>query len=534
MNKIFINGKIYTMRENDAIVSALYVENGLIKKTGCNEEILAMKKNDDEVIDLHNKAVVPGFNDSHMHLLMYGQSLNQVDLFNVKSQHEVIERGLEFLRTHKIGEGQWLIGRGWNHEAFENKKMLNKYDLDKISTEIPILFSRACCHIVSCNSKALEIAGINANTHVDGGEIEVVDGETTGVLKERAGFNVYSMLSETKRKDRKNDLLLGIKKLSSYGITSIHSDDDITDNDYDIIDIYNEIESEHKMDVRVYQQCRFNDVCKFDDFIQKVYENYKVSENFKLGSLKIISDGSLGGRTALMNEPYSDNNNTKGIAIFTQENLDELIEKAHENNIPVAIHAIGDKAIDMAIEGIEKAQNKNYKKNIRHGIIHSQITSKDALEKYRDDNIIAYIQPIFIDSDSKIAEIRVGERVKYSYNWKTLHDYGVMIPFGTDSPVESPNPFENIYCAVMRTDLEGKPEGGWLPEQKLSVKESVKAYTYDSAYAAYEENTKGTLEEGKYADMAVLSEDIFEINPEKIKDIYCIMTIKNGEIVYER
>lgn len=534
MNKIFLNGKIYTMGKDDFVASAMYVENGIIKKVGSDEEILEMRKPGDEIVYLNNKTAVPGFNDSHLHMLMYGQSLKQVDLFNAKSQEEIIKRGRDFLNTHALKDGQWLVGYGWNHEQFENKKMLNRYDLDKISTEIPIVFSRACYHIVSCNTKALEAAGITVDSYIEGGEIEVSGGELTGVLKESAGFFVHTILSETRRKDKKEDLQNGMRKLSSYGITSVHSDDDITDGNYDIIGIYDELEAEHKMDVRVYQQCRFSDAEEFRKFIDNIYKKHEKSDNFRLGSLKIISDGSLGGRTALMHEPYDDDSTTCGIEVFKQENLDKLIKTAHNNGIPAAVHAIGDRAIDMAIESIEKAKSENDKKDMRHGIIHSQFTSREALLKFRDNNIIAYIQPIFVAADSKIAKTRVGDRIKYSYSWKTLHDYNVMIPFGTDSPVESPNPFENIYCAVMRSDLEGNPKGGWLPEQKLTVKEAVKAYTYDCAYASYDENVKGTLEAGKYADMAVLSADIFEIKLEEIKDIYCEMTVKNGEIVYKR
>ncbi len=534
MNKIFFNGKIYTMDKNDSVVEAVYVEDGKIKKTGSNDEIFSLKKDGDKIVDLHNQTVVPGFNDSHLHMLLYGQCLNEVMLFGSKSQDEVVERGSEFLKTHELSEGQWLVGRGWNHDDFENKKMITKYDLDKISTEIPIMFSRACYHIITCNSKALKLAGITKDTKLENGEVEVIDGEMTGVLKEGAGQIVSSIINNMKRKETKNDLLAAMNKMSSFGITSVHSDDDITDGDYNVVEAYKEIEAEGKMDVRVFQQCRIYNIEGFNDFINRVYNKFEPTENYKLGSVKIWTDGSLGGRTALMNEPYSDDINTSGISTFEKNDLFDLISAAHYNNLPVAIHAIGDKAVDIAIEGIEKAKVKNPKEDMRHGIIHLQITSKEALRKIKEDNIIAFIQPIFVGTDYKIVEDRVGNRAKDSYNWKTLLDYGVKIPFSTDSPVESPNPLENIYCAVTRMDLQQKPEGGWLPEQKLTVSQAVKAYTVDSAYASYEENVKGSIEEGKFADMAVLSHNIFELHPVKIKDAYCTMTVKGGKIVYKK
>lgn len=534
MKKIFFNGKIYTMDKNDSVVEAVLVENDKIVKIGSNDEMLSLKIEGDELIDLQNRTVVPGFNDSHLHMLLYGQCLNEVMLFGSKSQDEVVERGREFLKTHEISEGKWLVGRGWNHDNFENKKMITRHDLDKISTEIPIMFSRVCYHIITCNTKALELANITKDTKLENGEVEVIDGEMTGVLKEGAGQIVAAIINEMKIKEAKNDLLAAINKMSSYGITSVHSDDDIVDGDYKAVEAYKEIEAEGKLDLRVFEQCRMYNTKDFNDFYDRIYKNHKQTDNFKLGSIKIWTDGSLGGRTALMNEPYSDDSTTCGISTFEIQDLYDLISASHDKSMPVAIHAIGDKAVDIAIDGIENANKNNPKEDVRHGIIHVQITSKEALKRFKENNIIAFIQPIFVGTDYKIAEKRVGERVKDSYNWKTLLDYGVKIPLGTDSPVESPNPFENIYCAVTRMDLEEKPEGGWLPEQKLTVKEAVKAYTVESAYASYEENVKGSLEVGKFADMAVLSDDIFEIDPIKIKDISCLMTIKGGKIVYTK
>jgi predicted amidohydrolase YtcJ len=529
-NTVFYNGKIYTMSD-DVVVEAIYVVDGKIKDLGSNDEILSLKSADDKIVDLEGKVVVPGFNDAHMHLFNYGRSLDIVDLNNTKSQEEIIDLGLKFLEEHKLGENQWLVGSGWIQENFHNKKLLNRHDLDKISMEIPIVFSRACHHIVTCNTKALELAHITAETKIDGGEIEVENGQLTGVLKENACDLVNDLTAVKGREEIKKCILQGIKKLSSYGVTSIHSDD--LGAGLEIIDIFKELTQEGKMDVRVYEQCRISDVDDYKLFYNDVYKNFEGNEDFKLGSFKILADGSLGGRTGYMNEPYSDDDSTCGISIYDEDTLLKLIKTAHDFDMSVAIHAIGDRTVDLSIIGIEEAQKSNPKPHMRHGIVHCQITSQEALKKFKEDNIIAYIQPIFVATDYKVVEKRVGERAKYSYNWKTLLDSGVKIPFGTDSPVETPNTFKNIYCAVTRKDMEGKPEGGWLPEQILSVKESVKAYTYDGAYASYEEDVKGTLSVGKYADMAVLSEDIFEIDTVKIKDVTCVMTVKGGNVVYE-
>ncbi len=535
MKRIFYNGKIYTLDKKNSVAEALYVEGNIIKKAGTKEEIMRYKNDGTTLTDLGGKTVVPGFNDSHMHLMVYGKSMNEVDLNGVKSVEEIIKRGQDFLKSMKLAPGQWLIGAGWNHELFEDKKMPTKEDLDQISKDIPIVFSRVCHHIDSCNTKALELGKITKDLVIEDGEIELVDGEVTGVLKENAVRYMRGFAPELSKEQKKSFIEKAVKKLTTYGITSIHSDD-ILDNDaYEILDIYKELEEEGKLDVRVYLQCRFKSPEELQEFIDSGYSPGTGSNNYKVGSLKLLADGSLGGRTAALYTSYEDDPGNFGILNITEGMLNKMIKTAHDNDMAVAIHGIGDKTIDMAIRGIAKAQEENPKKDIRHSIIHCQITTKEALDEMAKNNIAAFIQPIFIASDSKIAESRVGKvRAKYSYNWKTLLDKGVKLSFGTDCPIETPNPFENIYCAVNRCDIEGKPEGGWMPEENLTVEESVRAYTEISAWGSYEENIKGTIEEGKLADMAVLSEDIFTVPSMEIKDIECVMTIKDGVVVYKK
>ncbi len=531
-NRIFYNGNIYTADKNNTFAQAMYVENGRIKFIGTNEQVQKYEIQATGIIDLNKRTVVPGFIDSHIHLLAYGKSLDEIDLSGCKSIDEIIDISKSFLKKNK--SIKCLIGFAWNQENFTNKALPTKTDLDKISKDIPIFFKRACLHVAVCNSRLLEIAGITKDTKIDGGEVDVVDGDTTGILRENAINLLIDYMPNYTREDKKAYVLKAIEKLNSYGITGVHTDD-LSDNNggMEMLEIYKELKMENRLKLRIYIQSRIASYNEAREYFKLGFDKYLGDEDFKIGSIKLLGDGSLGGQTAAMNEPYENTSET-GIALFSQEELDNIVDIAHKNSVSVVIHAIGDKTIDMAIHSFEKAMKKYPDIKVRHGIVHCQITSREALDKIKENNIIAYIQPIFIDADSKIVEKRVGkERAQYSYNWKRLHDDGVILTFSSDSPVESPNPFKNIYCAVSRKDLNGKPNEGFLAEQALNVIDSVRAYTINSAFASYEESIKGSLEVGKLADFAVLTDNIFEVEVDKIKDISCIMTVKGGEIVFD-
>ena len=536
MDQIFYNGNIHIMDEARTVVSALAVKDGRVAAIGSDEEILALKGEETQTTDLKGRTAIPGLTDTHLHLVIYGRSLSEVDLMGARSVKEVIRRGQEFLKNNTLAEGQWLIGGGWNEQLFEDeKRVITRDDLDQISTEIPISFARACHHMEVCNSKALEIAGLVPGQQVEAGEIETVDGRLTGVLKEMATRIIRPYYNNLTKDALKKHIEAGVNQLAAYGITTAHADDFINADPYDAVAAYNELKEEGKLKVRIYQQCRFPGPEGLQEFIDRGYAPRSGDDLYRIGSLKLLADGSLGARTAAMVEDYSDAPGQKGMFNFSDEMFDAMIQTAQKNDMPVAIHAIGDYTIGKCIDAIAKAK-KIYPQdhNVRHGIVHCQITSADQLKRIAEEEIVAHIQPIFIASDSKIVEARTGERAKTSYSWKTLKDLGVPIPFGTDSPIETPNPYENIYCAVTRCDLDGKPEGGWRPEEKLTVHEAVEAIPVTAAYSAYQEKEKGTLEAGKLADMVVLSDDIFSIPEEKIKDLSAELTVRGGEIVYSK
>lgn len=535
---MFINGKVYTMDKDNTISEAVAVKDNKIIKVGTTEEILALKEDNSQIIDLEGKTLVPGFNDSHMHLVNYGYLQTQADLIGVESIEEINRRVSQYIKDKKVEKGTWVRGAGWNQDYFIGDKVFpTKYDLDIISLDHPIVVTRTCGHVAVVNSKALEVLGIKKGTaQIEGGHFDLDEnGEPIGIFRENALAIVYDAIPNPGIDEIKEMITTAIEQLNKCGITSVGTDDfgALPGKDYNkIIEAYLELKNEGLLNIRVYQQYLIPEINNLKGFLNKGYKTGWGDENFKIGPLKLLLDGSLGARTAALNEPYSDNPSTSGILTATQEELDEIVDFAHNNGNQIAIHGIGDRAMYMAFESIEKILNKNPKKDHRHGIVHAQITDEYLLNKFKDLEAIAYIQPIFLDYDWKMVKSRIGEeREKTSYNWKTMVDMGTHIACGSDAPVDSFSVMYGIYEAVTRKDLKGNPEGGWLPEQGLTVEEALYGYTMGGAYASFEEDVKGSIEEGKLADMVVLSDNIFEIDPHKIKDVNVEMTIFNGKII---
>jgi len=540
MNLILVNGKIITMNNSNPRAQAVAVKDRKIVKVGNNDEVLALKNGHTTVIDLKGKTVVPGFNESHMHLLNYAYGLKKVDCSGARSVEEIIERVKEYIKQNKPKPGEWILGRGWNQIMFDDKRELTRHDLDKISTKHPICFTRICEHVVAANTMAIKLAGVTNNTDQPvGGHFDVNEkGEPLGIFKETARYMIYNIIPDASVEEIKDMLLKAARIASSYGVTSIQTDDFETfaSKDFEkIIKVYNELVAEEAFPVRVYEQCLLPQIDRLKYFLNLGYKTGLGNEYFKIGPLKLLTDGSLGARTAYLCKPYTDDFSTRGISVFTQDELDELIITAHNRGMQIVTHAIGDGAMYMCFESFKRAQAQNPKEDPRFGIIHLQITDKVLLKKFKEQDVIAYVQPITLNNDLHMVEDRVGkDRAKTTYNYRYLFDSGVPVAISSDCPVDSLNPMKNIYVAVTRKDYEGYPEGGWMPEQKLTINQALYGFTMGSAYASFEENMKGSIETGKYADMVVLSEDIYGVNPDKIQYIEVETTFLGGKIVYKR
>lgn len=536
MKTVIYNGKVYL--ERDKFAQAILINDGLIEKTGTNEEILSMAPSDCEKIDAKGKTILPGLNDSHQHLGYIGEWLILADLSSARSIDDIVYIGKKFIEENPDLCKYGLTGIGWNQDYFiDEKRIPNRHDLDRISTEIPIVFKRVCAHVVSANTKAIEMAKITAETpQFDGGVFEIgEDGKPNGIFNENATDEIQKVIPNHTAKEWEQIYIKAMEYAVSVGITSVQSND-VRDRNYkEVFELLHKLFDEGKMLLRYRHQISLLNMKNFKDFIETEYKHGKYDNKFlSLGPLKLFKDGSLGARTGLMRNEYMDDPNNFGVASLSDEQMDALCSIAAENGIQVITHVIGDGAVEQTVTNYERVMNGE-DNILRNGVVHCQITDSPLLERIAKLGILAFVQPIFLHYDIHIVESRVGnELARTSYAFNTLDKLGVHVSYGTDAPIEDCNPFPNIYCAVTRKDLNGFPEGGFYPEECVDVMQAIDNYTIGSAYAEFQEEVKGRILPGYYADLIILDRDIFTIPVDEIKDVKVNLTMVDGKIVYQK
>lgn len=542
MKTLFTNGNIHTMDETSHADAFVVEGNKFVyvgTQSGARDYLKAQSFNE---VDLKGLFVMPGFNDSHMHFLYYSRGLQNVDLTGVRSIEEIKERIKEKLNKREDNDNSWLEGEGWNQDYFAGEKRFpNKFDLDSVTGAVPALFVRACMHVGVLNSAALNRIGLNRETAKKYGELieTLPNGEPNGVIKEDLLYIVKTQISNINQETLKNIIDEAQNFALAQGITSIQTDDIAytTDRDYELLfQAFKELDEEERLKIRIGEQCMISDPALLKEFFEKGYNHGYGNNRYRVNCIKIFSDGSLGARTAALRALYNDAPGTKGIEIYTRDEINELVLISHMNNCPVAIHAIGDRGMEMSLNAIENAQKKHPSHNLRHGIVHCQITDEELLNRMKKLNVITFIQPIFIDYDMKIVYDRVGNALaETSYAWKTMIDKGIHTSFGTDCPVEKFNTMPNIYTAVTRKNVIGEEKRVYLPNQKLSMDEALKAYTIEGAYASGEEHIKGSITVGKLADFILLDKDLYNLtSDEEILNTKVIETYVDGESVYKK
>jgi hypothetical protein len=536
LDRIFYNGVVQSMDIDATIYESIGLKDGKIEFLGSNLEAMDLEALARH--DLRGKLVLPGFTDTHLHILEYGVSKITAPFFDCASPEQVVERGRAYAREKGPYRG-WLLGWGWNQNHFAGEqRFVMRTDLDLVSSELPVVYTRVCGHIAVANSVAMErILQMEEAKKV----AAYIDAEM-GVLQESAAF-LHKLLLEPLTEEAVIQLMtVGQMDLNREGITSIHSTDfmGLPEGEWrKVVGAMETMEKAQALTVRVYEQCLFNTLEEFKGFLGAGYTTGVGSDYFRIGPLKLFSDGSLGARTALLAAPYSDDPGTIGIQSFGTEDLRAFMALAEQHDMQVAVHAIGDGAIDLTAELlgelVEARGSADGNLNpLRHGIIHAQLTTPMLLEKMRRAGLLAYIQPVFVPSDLGIVEARIGhERMEKVYAWKTMRDMGIQTAGGSDAPVESFSILGNIYTAVERAGFTGEPAGGWLQEEKLSVMEAVRLFTSDAAYVSFDEERLGTLVLGKLADLVVLDRNIFELSGRDLLETKVAMTIIGGRMVYE-
>lgn len=539
MKTVLFNGKIYV--ERDKFVEAVLIEDRIIKAIGTNDEILATA-DIDEKIDCQGKTVIPGLNDSHMHMFSLGETMYQAKISGCKSIDEMIEICKKYISENPERVKGGLYAQGWNQDLFEDSdRMPNRFGLDKISTEIPIVLDRVCGHILATNTKAIEVLGLDGNSpQYNGGTFEIgEDGYPNGVFTENACNFAKDIIPRPDIEERRKMFIEASKYAAEHGVTTVQSNDlgTIVFDYPTYFKLFKDIYDSGEGIVRYRHQVCFNSIDEFKDYIENgEFKNGEYDEDslIQLGPLKLFKDGSLGARTALLREDYNDDKGNKGLVWMSQEEMDEFCKVASEAGIQVATHVIGDAAIEKTIDSYEKTFGEEGNK-LRHALVHCQITDRALLERIAKLGIVVSYQPIFLDYDMHIVENRCGkELASTSYAFKTLEDLGAKVAYGTDCPVEDCNPFPNIYSAVTRKDSKGFPEGGFYPEECVDVYTAIDAYTEGSAYMEFMEGKKGRIKPGQLADIVVLDKDIFTCDPMEIRDILPVMTMIDGKVVYRK
>lgn len=511
-----LNGEIVTFNPKQPKAEAVAIQNGRILSVGSNKEICKYTCKKTKIINAKGKMVVPGFVDCHAHMTGFGHFLQTLELRNTKSIKEIQRKLREY--AEKNPEKSWIQGGRWDQERFAEKRYPTRWDLDAAVAEKPVFLVRVCGHISVANSKALQLAGITKQTTVNSGKVDLdgASGEPNGILRENAMELVRKAIPKPSQKQIEEACVMACKKAVEAGLSSVHW---ILGSMVELR-VLQRLHSEGKLPLRVYLGIP---VDFLDELISLGLLTGFGNDMLKIGFVKILADGSLGGRTAALKKPYSDKPETGGMMLYTQKELNKLVLKAHEAGLQLAVHAIGDHAMDVVLKAFEKALKAHPRKNHRHRIEHCSLLNPKLIKRMKQSSLVASVQPHFVVSDFWVVS-RVGrERAHWVYPFKTLIKEKIIVASGSDCPVEPINPILGIWAAVARKNFA---------EESLTVEEALKTYTINAAYASFEEDKKGTIEAGKFADVTILSDDLFKIQPEDIKNVTVEMTIVDGEIVY--
>jgi len=534
---IFINGDIYTTaaqviglsantpRDPFARGQAIAIGGGKVLAVGSNEEIQKLKGPKTEVVDLGGHFVMPGFNDAHVHLGSGGFEKLNVDLVGSKSLEDMKQRIAARVKT--AGPGEWIQGRGWDHTLWAEQKTPARSDIDSVTGGHPAIFNRVDGHIAIANSAALKAAGITAQSpDPHGGKIDKDDkGEPTGILRETAMGAVFEKIPPPSPAQRRKAAELALQDAARWGITSAQDN-----SDWEDFLTYEQMEKEGKLTMRISEWLPFD--APVDQLVRMRQHHAQDDPMLHTGMLKGFMDGSLGSRTAAMLAAYSDDPKNSGIPRYEQDKLNAMAAERASEGFQLGFHAIGDRGARMALDAFDYAIRNGAKPRLRFRIEHDQVIAPEDFKKYKDNGVIASVQPNHLLTDMNWAESHIGaERAKHSYPWREFEQNGITLAFGTDYPVEPITPFRGLYAAVTRKNEAGTKE--YYPEQKLTIAHAIYAYTIGAAVAEFAEGKKGALSAGMLADLVVLDRDITKVAPEEILKTRVLRTVVGGKTVYE-
>ncbi len=527
---LLVHGVVYTVNDHQPLAEAVAIENGKIAAVGSSEELLA-RFSATEVIDLKGRPVYPGFIDAHAHLEGIGAALMNLDLTGTGSAAEAAS--LVSATARDSVHGGWIRGRGWDQNRWPGKSFPTRQTLDRACPDVPVFLKRVDGHAVWVNSRVLALAGITRSTpDPPGGRIiRDAKGDPTGVFVDQAVTLLEEILPPPSDAERTEAIRRAVAECVSYGLTEVH------DMGVDLhgIALYESMIAAGKFPFRVYVAVEGSSPGAWDHFRKSPPVTAGFDGRLTIRALKLYADGALGSRGAALFEPYADDPGNRGLTLTSKKELLTAATQALESGFQLCTHAIGDRAnaivLDVYAEAL--AMHRDRAHDARFRVEHAQVLAPDDIQRFASLRVIPSMQPTHCTSDMPWAESRLGPvRINGAYAWRSLLRQGNIIPGGSDAPVESPNPVLGFYAAVTRQDRGGHPAGGWHPGERMSREEALKAFTLWAAYAGFQEHVKGSIEPGKWADLVVLSDDIMQIDAEKIPDVLAEMTMIGGTIVF--
>lgn len=516
VDTIVINANVYTVNSNFDRVEAFAIKDGKFFQIGTSKDIQNTFEAD-TIIDAKEQTILPGLIDAHCHMYGLGMNLQQVDLFGTTSFDDMMKKVLDF---HNKKQTSFIIGRGWDQNDWEDKTYPDKKLLDALFPNTPVALSRVDGHAMLCNQAALDLVNITKNSKFDGGEVVIKNGDLTGVLIDRPAEMVEAVFPKPTRQDQINALLDAQKVCTDFGLTTV----DDAGLDRNVIELIDSLQQTGDLKIRVYAMIS-NTKENLDYYLPK---GKIKTDMLNVQSIKVYSDGALGSRGAALKTPYSDKENHFGAMVIGLDELEQLATRINVANFQMNTHAIGDSANSVVLKTYEKALQG--KQNKRWRVEHAQIITDNDFDYFKNGNIIPSVQPTHATSDMYWAEDRLGsERIKGAYAFKTLLNVSGKIALGTDFPAEKVNPIATFYAAVSRQDVEGYPEGGFNMQDGLTREETLKGMTIWAAYANFEENEKGSIEAGKFADFIILNQDIMQVDVNLVPDTKVVQTYIGGK-----
>lgn len=530
---ILANGRIYTVDAARPIATAVAVRGDRILFVGSDVEARALARASTRIIDLQGKTVVPGLIDAHAHLLGLGTSLRRVNLVGATSYAEVVSRVAAWAKTLKPGE--WIVGRGWDQTRWTPNAFPTHEELSRATPNNPVVLSRVDGHAVLANARAMELAGVNARTpDPAGGRIlRDASGAPSGVFVDNAESLIDKAIPSSSRDEKRRAILAAIEECNRYGLTGIHD----AGQDAATTAIYEELAKAGTFNLRNYVMLSDpggREKALRNPYIARGPQSGLYGGRLWIRSIKLYADGALGSRGAALLAPYSDEPANSGLLVSPPAHIETMAQLGLARGFQINVHAIGDRGNRIALDAFESALRRNPKADHRFRVEHAQVINRDDIPRFARLGVIPSMQATHQTSDMRWAEARVGpERIRGAYAWRSLLNTGVIIPNGTDFPVEEVNPLLTFHAAVTRRDAAGAPAGGWFPDEKMTREEALQSMTIWAARAGFQESVIGSIAPGKFADFVVLDRDIMRVPEGELLSARVVSTWLGGKPVYQ-